>query len=116
VKTVIAILFSVLLAGAQTVFTVDSPCPKAPAKSECGCSHCDKPSCCAAKSKPVSQPRAPSPARDESQKRLQLLADMATPLSFSFPAPAAPESIASFAHSLTVTDIPLYARNCSYLL
>jgi len=116
VKTVIAILFSVLLAGAQTVFTVDSSCPMAPAKSECGCSHCDKPACCAAKSNPLSQPRAPSPARDDSRNRSHLLADRVTPLLFSLPTPAAQESIALFAPSLTMTDIPLYARNCSYLL
>src|SRR5437773_7976707 len=94
VKTLFVILLSTLLSGAQSVFTAESLCPTAHARASCACCHCDTPSCCAAKSNPVSPSPAAPPARDNSQSPFQLLAAQLTS-TLSLPAPASSESVSS---------------------
>jgi hypothetical protein len=116
VKTVFAILFSVLLAGAQTVFTADAICSAQPAKAKCACSHCDKKtSCCVTQSASVPNPLSAPPASGASRNQPHLLLAVVS-LLISLPAPGAPESVPQFSFASKGTDIPLYARNCSYLL
>ncbi|PYM10713.1 MAG: hypothetical protein DME18_15730 [Verrucomicrobia bacterium] len=112
-KTVLAILFSFLLAEAETAFTATPLCAAAPAKASCVCSHCVKPSCCAARSVPVSQQPVAPPARNHNQLHL-LPAVLAHWISLS--APSAAESVPSFSPSKKGTAVPLYTRNCSYLV
>ncbi|HKI72681.1 MAG TPA: hypothetical protein VKA81_09915 [Verrucomicrobiae bacterium] len=114
-KKVTAILFSLLLAGAQSVFTANSLCALTPAKARCACSHCDSPLCCAARSVPVSQPPVAPPARDGSQHQSHLLPAIVAQL-ISLTAPSLAESVSSSSPSLKVTDVPVYVRNCSYLV
>ncbi|PYJ85899.1 MAG: hypothetical protein DME22_07370 [Verrucomicrobia bacterium] len=114
-KKVTAILFSFLLAGAQSVFAANSLCAVAPAKARCACSHCDKPTCCAARSVPLSQQPVAPPSRDGSQNQLHLLPAIVAQL-ISLTAPSLAESVSSASPSLKVTDVPLYVRNCSYLV
>jgi hypothetical protein len=116
VKTVSAILFSVLLAGAQTVFTADALCSAQPIKAKCACSHCDKKSsCCVKPSAPVQSPLSVPPPPNASQNQLHLLLAVMSQL-VALSAPAAPQAVPQFSFASYATDVPLYARNCTFLL
>jgi len=116
VKTIFAILFSVLLAGAQTVFTADVLCPAQPVKVKCSCSRCDKKtSCCVKQSAPVQNPLSVPPASNTSRNQLHLLLAVMSQL-ISLSAPATPEFVPQSSSASHATDVPLYARNCSFLI
>src|SRR6185312_2874217 len=106
----------VLLAGPQTVFTAEALCSAQPVKAKCACPHCEKKmSCCVARSAPASNPLSVPPASNTSQNQLHLLAAAVSQL-ITLPVPAAPESAPSPSFVLKAADLPLFARNCSYLL
>jgi hypothetical protein len=113
-KSAFAILFSLLLLVTQTAFMTPGACStvqKVSTQSCCG-AHCQK-HCCVGKSGVPTAPSVPV-AQSVSQIDLQML-----------PAPQlAPGQSAACSSSLArpdsfvlmVTAIPLYQRNCSYLV
>jgi hypothetical protein len=113
VKNLIAILFGLLLIWAQGDFTAGAA--SSSSSKSCACPGCKTPACCAKTPPPVSsQPVAP--ARNAQQTQSQLLQAVAAQLAFAAPAAGAefvpPRSSAS---SKTIA-VPLYRRNCSFLI
>jgi len=110
-KTTFAILFSALLAMGQCAFMPAAIASSAPAS--CACPGCEK-ACCAARQHPASQPAAPARTVSQNQSVLQLaiLARLVilaqTPVArFSASFPSSP---------LAASAVPVYQRNCSYLI
>jgi len=113
-KSAFAILFSLVLLATQTAFMTPGACltvQKASAQNCCG-AHCQK-HCCVSKSDAPSPLSAPA-AQSVSQIDLQLLPASRLALdqfAADFSAPVRPGSSV-----LLVTAVPLYQRNCSYLV
>jgi hypothetical protein len=117
VKSIFAILFSLVLVATQTVFAsngVGVSSQQSATHTCCGNSCCHK-SCCVAKDAPASAPMPVAPARTVSQTDSQLLVTViqallqppvATTSNFVSPPSSIPASVA----------VPLYERNCSYLI
>jgi len=111
VKTTLAIVCSLLLAGTPIVST------QAPAagvvRGAHACCHCRK-ACCAAPALPVSQPVPAAPVPAPSQGQLLTLA----PAALAWTSPAAPAAEFSVSASLlpTANAAPLYARDCARLI
>jgi hypothetical protein len=113
-RAVFAILFGLLLAIGQTA---QSGCGSAGAKASC-CSDCACPTaanCCYGKSEGSSRT---APTREISrtvQQDFQLVLQRVTALVLQ--TESEPSAVFSFDSSVsTVTPIPLYERNCSYLI
>lgn len=113
-KTIFAILASVLLVGTQSVSAVGQK--ESPTKSQiCGCCACKRMDCCVAQPTSVPQPVPVAPTRAESQNNFQIIATDVSLLLQSkeqlvqkicFPPSA----------SYSLTSVPLYEWNCSYLI
>jgi hypothetical protein len=117
VKSIFAILFSLLLVATQTAFVsrgVDISSQKNTAHACCRNLECHKP-CCIAKNAPASTqvPVAPAPSSSQNDSQLLVMViqallqpPVAAPASFVSPRSFIPASVA----------VPLYERNCSYLI
>lgn len=82
-------------------------------KNQASC-HCDMAACCMKVAGNTPAPKAPAPAQDNS--RVQLLAALQTVSSVLQVQPQ-PYSVASFVPSVpSPADVPLFIRNCSYLI
>ncbi len=113
---VLTILFSVLLTGAQTVFTADVICSAQSVKAKCACAHCEKKTnCCLSPSVPGPNPLSVPPASNASGNPLHLLLAVVSQL-LTRPAPLAPASLPQSSFAPKTTDVPLYQWNCSYLV
>jgi len=112
----LSILFSVVLAGTQTVLTVEPGSPLRDA-AKCVCRNCSpSPSpCCACAGAPAS-PSAPlTPARTIMRTEAQWVITAST---LPDPAPASftPNFSPSDASSFLMGRVPLYQRDCTYLI
>ena len=113
--------FSLLLGlalVAQAGFAVSVQGAAAPAKSSCCCSDCDMkgcatPACCAKPSRP-SAPFTPAPA-PTSQNEWQALATSFAPV-LALPSATADESSAPDSAFFVVGAVPIFQRDCAYLL
>ncbi|HXT39238.1 MAG TPA: hypothetical protein VN887_04355 [Candidatus Angelobacter sp.] len=112
-KTLFAILLSVLLPGAQVVFTADARCPVQPAKARCACPHCPKAGCCVTRSAPAPKPLSVPPVQGGSH---QPLLTPAAEFQLIGPSPAVTQTASLFFATLPGAAVPLYQRNCSFLL
>jgi hypothetical protein len=115
-RSAFAILFSFLLIATQTAFmprSVDTVSSKAGVK-DCDCSHCNKP-CCFSNGSPESRPLPATPTRTASQIDWQILAVIGQQL-LGQPATASVADIPSSHPVYSLTAVPLYERNCSYLI
>jgi hypothetical protein len=112
VKKISAILFSVLLVGAQ--FTPALAVPMACGKPVVSADACSQMACCMAKPMSDPQPAPAVPAQTASQNQISLLAPaMVVWLLPNHPAnPFASASVSP----LAATGIPLYTRNCTLLI
>jgi len=113
VKKVTVILFSLLLLWMQFDFTVCA----GQSKSKVACPRCDcaKMRCCAGRSapRPMSVPVAPQRTAPESHSLLLLAAwHQFTPVPVSQFSKVSSSQFSLFASA----DIPLYQRNCSFLI
>jgi hypothetical protein len=111
VKTTWAIVCSLLLAGTPIVSA------QAPAtgvvRGAHACCHCHK-ACCTAPTSPEPQPVPAAPFPASNQNQLLTLAPAA--LAWILPnAPASEFSTSPFS-PLTATGLPLYARDCAFLI
>jgi hypothetical protein len=88
-----------------------SPQAQPPAKACCG--HCHNGKCCAAQRAPAA-PVAPAPV-PSSQNQLQALPLLVLIILDPSPAPAKVMAGTSRS-SISISDIPLFERDCSYLL
>jgi hypothetical protein len=117
VKSIFAILFSLLLVATQTAFVsrgVEVSSQKIASHNCCGNSCCHKP-CCVAKDAPAPAqvPAAPAPSGSQNDSQLLVIViqallqpPVAAPASFVSPRSFVPASVA----------VPLYERNCTYLI
>ena len=114
-KTIVALLFSLALMGSPFVFQGHSAQTESKAKS-CSCCACKKVSCCVASAPTAPQEPVPvQTARAVSSPELQVIAaavelvvDSSTDKNFRSESnfPPAPSSVA----------VPVYQRNCIYLI
>jgi hypothetical protein len=112
VKRFFAILFSVLLVGAQ--FTPALAMPMACGKPFVSADACSQMACCMAKPVSDPQPTPAVPAQTASQNQISLLAP--AKVIWLLPNhPANPFSSASVS-PFAATGIPLYTRNCTLLI
>jgi hypothetical protein len=107
-KTTFAILFSLLLAVTQVI---SAPAVADSSKLACACSGCQK-SCCVRNNTPTSQPATPPIAASRAQMLfavlVQAVAVTSKPsVSFSRSTPVSP---------FAAIAVPLFQRNCSYLI
>jgi len=111
VKAAFAILFSLLLVMTQSLSVVGGTMVKPASCAHCTCAN----DCCLSKSSPTPQPSPAAPASsNNTAQSLWLIAFTAQ----SFILPLAPEGEFSsdyFLASLSKT-VPLYQRNCAYLI
>src|SRR6266478_1704905 len=70
----LSLFFCFLLAGSQTVLTVDRFAAAGASQADCACSDCSTAPCCACRSAPVSQPLPLAPARTAASTEVQALA------------------------------------------
>ena len=113
-KATLAILFSALLALAQSALPGDGLSVKAQAL----CSHCDcgKSNCCVGDSAPTSNSQPASPATPLSLKRApQLALALAMPILAPPLSPAA-KGVSSYLSSARSEALPLYEWNCARLI
>jgi hypothetical protein len=111
-KTVCAILLSFALVMSQTVFAPDASA--AIAKNvKCCCGPC-KMKCCALPASPVPQP-LPAAPRSVSQNQVQLIA-VTVSLLLHLPEQRVEKQISLPAVSVSLISLPLYTRNCSFLI
>ena len=115
---VVVFWLGIILAG-QSIFTASAVPAARVAKSGCcrsGCSskNCATPACCV---KPAKDSKPPLPARlpSNSQNELQALVAFLAPL-LTLPARSASELPACGPSLSPVAAVPLYQRNCSYLI
>jgi hypothetical protein len=118
VKMAVVFWLGIILAG-QSLFNASANTMPRAAKSGCcrtGCSSktCATPVCCA---KPAKDSRTPLPARPpcNSQNEFQALLVFAAPL-LILPARSQDELPTRAASSVSLTAVPLFQRNCSYLI
>jgi len=111
VKTMLAIVCSLLLAGTPVV-SASAPAAGVVRVAH-ACCHCGK-ACCAVPSSPQSQPVPAAPVPASSQNQLLTLAPAA--LAWILPDTFAREFSTSISSLLTANAAPLYARNCARLI
>lgn len=114
-KTALVLAVSVMLVGTQTVFAFGHNPQTASAPRECRCCSCKQLNCCVAQPTPAPEPVPATPARAISQSNLQIIAAF---VSLLLPAPEKATAPVSFSPSISPvpTAVPLYDRNCSYLI
>src|SRR5258708_15182406 len=116
-KSAFAMLFSLLLIATQTAFMVEGPGPASVRNDakQCACarSQCPK-SCCVSQGvpAPVFPPTVPTRAVSQPDWQLSATAQGALDLAALQFNPRLPVD----SSALSVTALPLYQRNCSYLL
>src|ERR1043165_4461237 len=116
-KLIIVLLLGVLLAWQGAFRVIAGPSPVPGTNKNCCCNDCDFNHCptCGAKPKTPSSPPAPASLPVNPQNELQALAVVTG----SAPTPSSPllkHSLSCVPLSASVTDIPLFQRDCSYLL
>ena len=111
-KTLLAIFFSLALLGTQSVFLIGAPAAKP--VSQCACDKCDT-SCCKKKAASESRPVSSAPAPTRAQIEWQLLAAVLTQL-VTLPGASKPEVSFRFLPPIPAPAVPLYQRNCSFLI
>ena len=111
-KAVFTILFSLLLVAGQALcFEGTAASASRPA---CACSTCAK-GCCVGKNPPATPVQPVAPASTFSQESWQLIITQA--LCFlELPQTRTSNHAISFSAPLNASTIPLYERNCSYLI
>jgi hypothetical protein len=109
-KITFAFLLGLLLAGEQSVFSASV---RPLAASDCACVGCQK-ICCAPRQTPSPQPAAP--ARTASQEQSSLFVAVLTRLLTVAPASTVEISTAYSSAPSLAAALPLYQRNCSYLI
>jgi hypothetical protein len=114
VKTVVSILFSVLLLVGQTVFSSGAYVPGLATKESCACTQCAK-SCCQQSEAPAQPTQPAMPAGMLSQEGWQLLAAQVIWL-VQMPATKPAAQAVHFSVPSSQFSVPLYERNCSYLI
>src|SRR5882757_5707701 len=110
-KTTFAILFSLLLTLTQVV-SLPVASDSSAAKS-CACSGCQR-SCCIRREAPASQPATPAPP--SSSVRFQILFTALTQLPTLVPEKSVLFSTATGKSTYSPGAVPLFQRNCSYLI
>jgi hypothetical protein len=116
-KTVCAMLICFVLVAAQTVSISHAQPSETEASQTCVCCSCKEMQCCVSQS---SNPVPPQPvpaqaARAESQSQIALLTRAIAellPILKATAQPVFPSSLLSY-HS---AEVPIYIRNCSYLI
>jgi hypothetical protein len=112
-RTLFAIAFSFLLIVAQTVFAADA---RATPSKSCACCSCRKMNCCATQSTPAPErPLSPQPIRSSVQNNLQFVAVVVAFLSQS-PRVPSEKFVPPVSTSSRSAAVPVYVRNCSYLI
>jgi hypothetical protein len=111
VKTTLAIVCSLLLAWTP-ILRAQAPAARV-GRVVHACCHCGK-ACCAAPASPESQPVPAAPVPSSSQN--QLLTFAPTALAWVLPTAAVLEFSPVISSPLTVKRLPLYARNCAFLI
>jgi len=110
VKTMLAIVCSLLLAGTPVLVQASAACVGRVAHA----CHCGR-ACCAAPVSPESQPVPATPVLPLPQNQLLTLAPAA--LIWTLPETPAPEfSVSAVSSPLTVNHTPLYAQQCAFLI
>ena len=112
-KTALAMVCSLMLAGMQVVFAHPAPACAAPAVRAC-CACGGKMSCCAARPAPNSPATPANPARVNAPNDFSLFAP-ATLVS-TLPDTAALSPFTPATSLLSAKDAPLYARHCARLI
>jgi len=113
VNRVAAILFGLLLVWAQNVFPARAAGPAQ--VKHCACCGCQTTDCCAKAPAPTSPPVAP--AQNAPQVSSQLLLAVPAQLALTASATGANEFVPSrLSTSFGTTAVPLYRRNCSFLI
>jgi len=110
VKTTLAIVCSLLLAG--TPVLAQAPAAGVGRAAHASC-HCGR-ACCAAPSSPESQPVPAAPVFNPAQN--QLLTPAPSMLTWTLPDMLALEFSPFISSPLTVNRTPLYARDCAFLI
>ena len=111
-KTLLTILFSLALLGTQSVFIVGAPL--GPPVSHCACDKCVT-SCCKKKASSDSQPLPYAPVRSSAQSEWQFLAAVTTQLATRLTSSES-EVFFRFLPPVSAAAVPLYQRNCSFLI
>jgi hypothetical protein len=108
----VALLLGIILAA----YPVVAGSGTSPAVKSCchGCRHCCNMACCAAPKAP-SAPVAPAPVPSASQNELQALSTSVISLLTPPPLPSN-EYPSRFSSSVPMTAIPLFQRDCCYLI
>jgi hypothetical protein len=110
-KPLPAILFSLLLVGAQLPAASVPACSRQPVRAGCHCG--GKMSCCAAPS-PGSQPTPAVPSSAGPQKQLSISAPAL--MAWSLPENESGPISSAFVSPLTAIGAPLYTRDCARLI
>jgi hypothetical protein len=112
VKKLIAIIFSAALVTAQLFASADTAPTPVQKQSRCDCG---KAKCCAAKSSDASKEIPAVPAPSSSQKSFQIVLTLTawamTPQTIS-----EPQLIFAGSTPLPAQSVPIFTRDCSYLL
>ena len=118
VKTAVGLLLGFVLVW-QSVFTISASAGTREGKSNCCRAHCNSKSCstptCCVKPNAPSAPVAPAPVRSATQNELLALTGSVIPF-LTPPSRAAVQLPARTILSASVTALPLFRRDCSYLL
>jgi hypothetical protein len=112
VKTIFVFFACALLVGSQIVFA-HGPQP-ASKPQVCGCCSCKILDCCVALPLPA-PPTVPAPARALSHNNVQLISTVVA-LLVDAPSPAATTIAFPASASFKLIKVPLYQRNCTYLI
>jgi hypothetical protein len=110
-KITLVILLSIAMALTQSVFTAQS---SDRAAASCACSGCTK-NCCIENDAPVPQPPTPVLPVSRGFESQIFLAVLAQVIALT-PAPAQVHATAFSSSPLQTIALPLYQRNCSYLI
>jgi len=110
VKTILAIVCSLLLAG--TPVLMPAPAAGVVRVAHAGC-HCGK-ACCVASPSPESRPVPATPVSLSAPNQFLTLAPAG--LSWALPDLSAPESFIPVSPQFTANAAPLYARHCAFLI
>ena len=115
-RLLLAILFSVVLVGAQSVPTASAQVASAAARhAGCKCRHCGDDCCCVKKSVPRSDSAPIAPAQRVAQPG-QLLLIAPTAVAFVLPRTASVDLAQSLSHPSRAAALPLYQQNCTFLI
>ena len=111
-KKLAAIVFSFALIAAQ-VFAVANVTPASVTVKK-SCCTCDAP-CCASKAAASSEKIPAVPAPTFTLKNLPAISGQ-TIISICFNTPAIIAPVSTASHSVSIRDVPLFARDCAFLI